>query len=83
MMPSEVSSKLNENERKLLLALKLSGSARTSDLSQSMGLNKDAVEKASSWAETKGVVKNKKNVIKNNRMRIFILEHLLLGLSRL
>ena len=56
MIPSEVSSKLNENERKLLLALKISGSARTSDLSQSMGLNKDAVEKASSWAETKGVV---------------------------
>jgi len=54
--PEEVASRLNENERKLLVALRGGGASSTAVLSKSMGLGRDAVEKASAWAETKSVV---------------------------
>ncbi len=56
MNPEEVASRLHENERKVLLALKGRGSATTEELSGFTGLSRDAVEKACAWAETKGVV---------------------------
>ena len=56
MNPEEVAASLNENERKLLTALRGSGQSSTATLSQVTGLGRDAVEKASAWAETKGVV---------------------------
>jgi phenylalanyl-tRNA synthetase alpha chain len=62
MEPEEVASKLHENERKVLLALKGKHMATTEELSQITGLSKDAVEKASGWAETKGVVFFKEQV---------------------
>jgi phenylalanyl-tRNA synthetase alpha chain len=54
--PEEVASRLNENERKLLVALRGGGELSTATLSQTVGLGRDAIEKASAWAETKGVV---------------------------
>ena len=60
--PEEVASRLNENERKLLVALRGGGASSTAVLSQSMGLGRDAVEKASAWAETKGVVSFREEV---------------------
>jgi phenylalanyl-tRNA synthetase alpha chain len=62
MNPKEVAAKLNEHERKLLLALRDKATAKTSELSFEMGLSKDTVEKASAWAETKGVVSFKEEV---------------------
>jgi len=62
--PEEVASRLNENERKLLIALKSSETSSTSTLSLVLGLSKDAIEKASSWAETKGVVSFREEVSK-------------------
>lgn len=56
MNPEEVASMLNENERKVLVALRGGGASSTATLSLSTGLGRDAVEKASAWAETKGVV---------------------------
>ena len=56
MRPDEVAEGLQENERKILLALRDKASATTSILSAETGLSRDAVEKASAWAETKGVV---------------------------
>ncbi|MCX6654561.1 MAG: phenylalanine--tRNA ligase subunit alpha [Candidatus Bathyarchaeota archaeon] len=56
MNPKEVASRLNENERKVLVALRGGGASSTVALSLSTGLGRDAVEKASAWAETKGVV---------------------------
>lgn len=56
MNPKDTAQTLNENERKVLQALKDRGTATTETLSQLTGLSKDAVEKASGWAETKGVV---------------------------
>ncbi len=56
MNPKEVASRLNENERKVLVALRGGGASSTAALSLSTGLGRDAVEKASAWAETKGVV---------------------------
>ncbi len=56
MNPGEVAARLNENERKLLTALKGGDQTSTLTLSQATGLGRDAVEKASAWAETKGVV---------------------------
>lgn len=56
MNPEEVASMLNENERKVLIALRGGGASSTAALSLSTGLGRDAVEKASAWAETKGVV---------------------------
>jgi len=52
MKPKEVAARLNENERKLLHALS-GGETATTKLT---GLGRDAVEKASDWAMTKGVV---------------------------
>jgi phenylalanyl-tRNA synthetase alpha chain len=54
--PEEVATRLHENERKILLALKGRETATTGELSQFTGLGRDAVEKACAWAETKGVV---------------------------
>ncbi|MCJ7573329.1 hypothetical protein MUO93_03580, partial [Candidatus Bathyarchaeota archaeon] len=56
MRPDEVAEGLQENERKILLALRDKASATTSMISAETGLSRDAVEKASAWAETKGVV---------------------------
>jgi len=56
MKPSEVAERLHENERKVLRALGEVGTATTEKLAQMTGLDRDAVEKASDWAATKGVV---------------------------
>ncbi len=56
MKPKEVAARLNENERKLLHALSGRETATTDKLSKLTGLGRDAVEKASDWAMTKGVV---------------------------
>jgi phenylalanyl-tRNA synthetase alpha chain len=55
----DIVSKLHENERKILLELKNSQASTTMELSGKTGLRRDAVEKASSWAETKGVVSSR------------------------
>lgn len=55
MNPREVAEKLHENERRILQAL-VGGAKTTEELSQATGLGRDAVEKASDWAATKGVV---------------------------
>ncbi len=49
-------AKLHEHERRVLLALEGCKTATTQELSVETGLGRDAVEKASAWAETKGVV---------------------------
>jgi len=54
--PEKVASSLQENERKILLALRGRGPATTEELSAATGLSRDAVEKACAWAKTKGVV---------------------------
>ena len=56
MKPDEVASQLHENERKVLRALSEKSTATTEEISKLIGLSKDAVEKASEWAATKGVV---------------------------
>ena len=56
MKPTEVAARLQENERKVLHVLGDVGTATTEELAQSTGLRRDAVEKASDWASTKGVV---------------------------
>ena len=56
MKPTEVAEMLHENERKVLHALGDRGTATTEELAQQTGLGRDAVEKASDWAATKGVV---------------------------
>ena len=56
MKPDEVASQLHENERKVLRALSEKSTATTEELAHVTGLSKDAVEKASDWAATKGVV---------------------------
>jgi phenylalanyl-tRNA synthetase alpha chain len=53
--PKEVAETLHENERKVLKAA-AKGTMTTDQLSQATGLSRDAVEKASDWAATKGVV---------------------------
>jgi phenylalanyl-tRNA synthetase alpha chain len=60
--PDEAAAKLHENERKVLLALEERGAATTQELSANTGLARDAVEKASAWAETKGVVSFREEV---------------------
>jgi phenylalanyl-tRNA synthetase alpha chain len=60
--PEDAASRLHENERKVLLALKGRGAATTQELSAETGLGRDAVEKASAWAETKGVVSFREEV---------------------
>ncbi|MCW4014696.1 MAG: hypothetical protein NWF07_17140, partial [Candidatus Bathyarchaeota archaeon] len=56
MKPTTVAEMLHENERKVLHALGSEGTATTEQLAQQTGLGRDAVEKASDWAATKGVV---------------------------
>ncbi|MBN1683306.1 hypothetical protein JW865_07120, partial [Candidatus Bathyarchaeota archaeon] len=68
MNPKEVAAQLNENERKLLLALKDKNAAKTTELGLELNLSKDAVEKASSWAETKGVVSFKEEISRSFRL---------------
>ena len=62
MNPEEVASRLNENERKILVALRGGAASSTAVLSQATGIGRDAVEKASAWAETKGVVSFREEV---------------------
>ena len=62
MKPKEVAETLHENERKVLAALVDRGTATTKELSREIELSKDAIEKASGWAETKGVVSFKEEV---------------------
>jgi len=59
--PREVAEKLHENERKVLKAV-AKGTMTTDQLSQVTGLGRDAVEKASDWAATKGVVSFREKV---------------------
>lgn len=66
--PSEVATRLHENERKVLLALKGRDLASTDILSIETGLSRDAVEKASSWAETKGVVTFREEVSRSFKL---------------
>ena len=56
MKPTKVAEMLHENERKVLHALSSESTATTEQLAQKTGLGRDAVEKASDWAATKGVV---------------------------
>jgi phenylalanyl-tRNA synthetase alpha chain len=60
--PEDAAAKLHENERKVLLALEGREAATTQKLSAETGLARDAVEKASAWAETKGVVSFREEV---------------------
>jgi len=60
--PEEVASQLHENERMVLMSLRDGGSATTVELSKLTGLSRDAVEKACSWAETKGVLSFREEV---------------------
>jgi len=66
--PSEVAARLHENERKVLLALRGRDLASTDILSVETELSKDAVEKASSWAETKGVVAFREEVSRSFKL---------------
>ena len=56
MKPNEVAARLHENERKVLHALSDGSTATTNKLAEATGLGRDAVEKATDWATTKGVV---------------------------
>ena len=56
MKPNEVAARLHENERKVLHALSDGSTATTEKLAELTGLGRDAVEKATDWATTKGVV---------------------------
>ena len=51
-----MASTLHEHERRILQALRERGSASVEELQRLTGLSRGAVEKASAWAETKGVV---------------------------
>jgi len=62
MNPREVAERLHENERKVLQALSGGGTATTEELSRLTRLARDAVEKASDWAATKGVVSFREEV---------------------
>ncbi len=62
MRPGDVASRLHENERKVLLALRGRETDTTEELSRFTGLGRDAVEKACAWAETKGVVSFREEV---------------------
>ena len=68
MNPEDVASRLHENERRILLSLKDRGSATTEELSQLTGLSRDAIEKASAWAETKGVVSFREEVSRSFKL---------------
>jgi len=56
-MKEKLIKQLHENERKILKALEIKDRANIQDLQEITGLVKDAIEKASSWAKVKGVVK--------------------------
>jgi phenylalanyl-tRNA synthetase alpha chain len=56
MKLEELAGVLHENERRILLGLRELEFATTEVLSNITGLSLDAVEKASAWAETKGVL---------------------------
>lgn len=56
MKAEKMASRLHENERKILLALKDRGTATMEELSQLTGLGKDTLERACAWAETKGII---------------------------
>jgi phenylalanyl-tRNA synthetase alpha chain len=56
MKPKDVALQLHENEIKVLRALQGLSAATTDDIAKITGLGKDAIEKASDWAATKGVV---------------------------
>ncbi len=56
MKPEQVAARLHENERKVLQALSKEDTVTTDRLADLTGLSRDAVEKASDWAMTKGVV---------------------------
>jgi phenylalanyl-tRNA synthetase alpha chain len=56
MKPKEVAARLHENERKVLHALSDGSTTTTEKLAELTGLGRDAVEKATDWATTKGVV---------------------------
>jgi len=60
--PEDAAARLHENERKVILALEGRRAATTQELSAETGLGKDAVEKASAWAETKGAVSFREEV---------------------
>jgi phenylalanyl-tRNA synthetase alpha chain len=60
--PEDAAARLHENERKVILALEGRGAATTQELSAETELGRDAVEKASAWAETKGVVSFREEV---------------------
>jgi len=60
--PEDAAARLHENERKVILALEGRRAATTQELSAETGLRKDAVEKASAWAETKGAVSFREEV---------------------
>ncbi|NQT09109.1 hypothetical protein HQ586_08535, partial [Candidatus Bathyarchaeota archaeon] len=62
MNPEEVALQLHENERRILISLRDGSSATTVELSTLTGLSRDAVEKACSWAETKGVLSFREEV---------------------
>lgn len=62
MKPQEVAGYLHENERRILLILKDMETTTTDRLSELTGLTGDAVEKASAWAETKGVLEIREEV---------------------
>ncbi|MCD6480525.1 phenylalanine--tRNA ligase subunit alpha [Candidatus Bathyarchaeota archaeon] len=51
-----MASTLHEHERRILQALRERGSTSVEELQRLTGLSRGAVEKASAWAETKGVV---------------------------
>ncbi len=63
--PKVTAARLHENERRVLLALEGRGSATTQELSAETGIARDTVEKASAWAETKGVVSFREEVLRN------------------
>ena len=62
MTHDKVLQKLHENEKKILKALEDRKSATIQELVEATGLVKDALEKASMWAKTKGVVKIREDI---------------------
>ena len=62
MTNKKILDQLHENEKKILKALEDRKSATIQELVKATGLVKDAIEKASMWAKTKGVVKIREDV---------------------
>ena len=65
MHPEEIAAGLQTNERKILLVLKDSDAATIEELSAAINLSIDTVEKACSWAETKGVISIEQEVTRS------------------